>query len=533
MKSVKESWKRCFLETPDFHKTTSYKTLQALAKRAPDLTKKGMLSPERIAKMQMHGAEHTLVYAFQRVNEAILSALWALAKERKVLEQMECMQRGEPINWIEGFPSEQRKVLHTATRDIFGTKPLFAETIQEREETLKEHEKLKKFLKKIDKKYDEVVFIGIGGSELGPRALYNSLEFYHKPKKKAYFIGNVDPDDVSLVLQEIDLARALVVTISKSGTTLETSTNEEFIRDAYRKKGLKPEEHCISITMPDTPMDDPKKYRERFYLWDYVGGRYSSTSMVGGVLLSFAVGYDHFEELLRGAHEMDKIALQKKNNLPLLAALLGVWNRNFLACPTLAIIPYSCLLHRFPAHLQQCDMESNGKQIDRKGKCVPFSTGPIIWGEPGTNAQHSFFQLIHQGTDTVPLEIIGFKKMQGEMDFSFKETTSQDKLVSNMFAQAVALAQGQENDNPNKHFFGNRPSSLLLAKKLTPYTLGALLAFYEHKIAFQGFLWGINSFDQEGVQLGKQLADKMLALCVKGKKKEDFPLGKALFEIVK
>lgn len=273
-------------------------------------------------------------------------------------------------------------------------------------------------------------------------------------------------------------------------------------------------------------MDNPARYLACFYMWDFVGGRYSATSMVGGVTLGFLLGFHGFKEILRGAHEMDRHALTAKPeaNLPLLSALLGIWNRNFLGYPTVAVIPYSQALLRFPAHLQQLDMESNGKRIDRTGHPTDFSTGPILWGEPGTNGQHSFYQLIHQGTDIVPLEFIGFHKSQYGHDLEIQHTTSQQKLLSNLFAQSIALAIGQKNKNPNKVFPGNRPNRILLAERLTPHVLGALLAYYEHKVAFQGFIWNINSFDQEGVQLGKTLATKMLGL-FGGKR--DFPLGES------
>ncbi|HEY5234829.1 MAG TPA: glucose-6-phosphate isomerase, partial [Rhabdochlamydiaceae bacterium] len=195
---------------------------------------------------------------------------------------------------------------------------------------------------------------------------------------------------------------------------------------------------------------------------------------------------------------------------PLLGALLGIWNRNFLNLPTVAVIPYSQALARFPAHLQQLDMESNGKHINKEGKIVDYQTGPIIWGEPGTNGQHSFFQSIHQGTAIVPLEIIGFKKSQYSEDLMVQGSYCQEKLLANLFAQAIALAQGQDNANPNKVFTGNRPSSILFAEKLDPFTMGKILAYYEHKVVFQGFIWNINSFDQEGVQLGKKLATEMI-----------------------
>ena len=260
---------------------------------------------------------------------------------------------------------------------------------------------------------------------------------------------------------------------------------------------------------------------------------YSATSMVGAVMLTFALGVDQFMNILKGAHEMDRIALNPDihQNLPLLSAMLGIWNRNFLHYPTVAILPYSQALLRFPAHLQQCNMESNGKRIDKLGNPVDFDTGPIIWGEPGTNGQHSFYQLLHQGTNVVPIEFIGFRESQYQEDINIQGTTSQEKLLSNLFAQSIAFAKGQKHDNPNKIFPGNRPNRILLARRLDPFTLGSLLAYYEHTIAFQGFCWNINSFDQEGVQLGKVLANKIInqfAAKRQGKRAEKFPEAEAL-----
>jgi glucose-6-phosphate isomerase len=247
-------------------------------------------------------------------------------------------------------------------------------------------------------------------------------------------------------------------------------------------------------------------------MYDYIGGRYSSTSMVGAVMLGFYLGFAHVREFLQGAAEVDSQAEEPdlRNNIPLLLALLGIWNHNFLGYPTLAVLPYSQALHRFPAHLQQCDMESNGKSIDRRGAAVTTKTGPILWGEPGTNGQHAFYQLLHQGTEIVPVEFIGFRHSQYGADTEVNGTTSQQKLLANLFAQMVAMAQGQPSENPNKVFPGNRPSCLLFAEQLTPRTMGALLAIYEAKIVFQGLAWNINSFDQEGVQLGKVLATTFL-----------------------
>ena len=283
-------------------------------------------------------------------------------------------------------------------------------------------------------------------------------------------------------------------------------------------------------------MDNHENYMETFYLWDWIGGRYSTTSMVGGIVLAFAFGFDVFWEFLRGAHDMDRVALEPdlQKNLPLLVALLGIWNHNFLQYPTLAIIPYSQALRDYPAHFQQVDMESNGKSIDQQGTFVNFETGPVLWGSLGTNAQHSYFQLLHQGTATVPLFIIGFKKSQYGHDLEVHGTTSQEKLLANLFAQSLALALGNQPDNPNKFFPGNRPTTLLLGQQLTPYAAGALLAFYEHKVAFQGFIWGINSFDQEGVQLGKVIANRLIDRFASRRQKKAAekpdPLGDAYLE---
>lgn len=514
-----------------FQKLSSYQALQKLAKTPLHLPE--VLTPERIEKMVLSGVGFTLFFGTEKVDETVLKALFSLAKEAKVLEKMQKMQQGEILNQIHGVESENRSVLHTAMRDQFSKETKGEKAQKAKELAALELEKLKTFLKEHQDRFTDVVQIGIGGSDLGPRALSIALEPFYLPNKKAHFISNVDPDDVTKVLHSLNLKKTLFVVVSKSGSTLETLTNEAFVRKKLQEANLDPKEHLVAVTGEKSPMDDPKKYLASFYIWDFIGGRYSATSMVGAVTMSFLVGIDRFFELLKGAHEMDLHALQKKEeeNLPLLNALLGIWNRNFLHHPTVAIIPYSQGLLRFTAHLQQLDMESNGKRIDQEAKEVPFSTGPVIWGEPGTNGQHSFYQLIHQGTDIIPLEFIGFAKSQYESDLEIEKTSSQQKLLSNLFAQSIALAVGQKNENPNKVFPGNRSNRILFAEKLTPYQLGALLAYYEHKVAFQGFIWGINSFDQEGVQLGKRLARQMLEV-FQGKK-GGFPLGEAFLKKIK
>lgn len=513
-----------------FRQYKSAQVLKALAATPYDLTKSGALSPERLERYAAAAGDFKLLYGTQRVNDDVLLALKELSGEAHVIEKMAAMQNGEIMNRIEGADSENRAVLHTAMRDFFAHPSTGKEAVAAAKAAKAECDKLKAFLATIDKggQFTDLIQIGIGGSDLGPRALYMALKAYQKPGRRVHFISNVDPDDAEAVLREVDPKKTLVVIVSKSGSTLETLTNEELVRRRFKEAGCNPKEHCISVTGQGSPMDNPSNYLASFYIWDYVGGRYSATSMVGGVMLAFALGFDEYMNILKGAHEMDRIALESDvhQNLPLLAALLGIWNRNFLHHPTLAILPYSQALVRFTAHLQQCDMESNGKHIDKNGHSVDFDTGPIIWGEPGTNGQHSFFQLIHQGTNVIPIEFIGFKEGQYHEDMVIKGTLSQDKLLANLFAQAIALAKGQTSSNPNKVFQGNRPSSILLGRRLDAFTMGSLLSFYEHKIAFEGFCWNINSFDQEGVQLGKTLATHILDIISakhQGKRAASFP----------
>lgn len=521
--------------TLKFDQFPSVEKLRILAKNPFDLTKEGGLTPERLNKYVGAASGYKLLYGTERIDDNVMAALADLTKEARVLEKMERMQSGEVINFIRGYASDNRAVLHTAVRD-FWDNPNQAKAAREATELArKECDKLKAFMAKIDKDnhFTDIIMVAIGGSDLGPRAHYVALQHLLKTGRHVYFISNVDPDDAAAVLRQANLRKSLVVCVSKSGETLETQTNEEFVRDRFVKAGLKPEEHFIAVTSFGSPMDNPKRYLETFHMWDWVGGRFSTSSMVGGVVLSFAFGFDVYWEMLRGANSMDKTALKSdlKDNLPLLGAMLGIWNRNFLDHPILAIVPYSQGLLRYAAHIQQVDMESNGKRIDQNGTAVDFDTGPIIFGEPGTNAQHSYYQLIHQGTTVVPLEFVGYRLSQYQDDFDWKGTNSQEKLLSNLFAQAIALAQGKNDSNPNKVFPGNRPSHILLGKQLTPFSLGALLSYFENKIAFQGFVWDINSFDQEGVALGKVLANKIIdrfaaAKDTKGKHQE-YPLGDA------
>lgn len=524
----------------DFNKLPAFSRLTELALQPVEL--RAAVDPARIADYRCRGGGVELIYFGQRVNGQVLEALGELAAQAGVLEQYDLMRQGAVLNQIAGYASENRQVLHCSNRDIFAESPRQPEATAR---TANELAKLREFLEDLEagrlanpagEPFETMLQVGIGGSDLGPRALYLALRAYAKPGRQVRFISNVDPDDAAAVLQELDLSRTLVKVVSKSGTTLETLANEELVRRAYQDAGLDPKDFFIAVTGQGSPMDNPEHYLRSFYMFDYIGGRYSATSMVGLVMLGFALGYEQVLEILRGAYEMDEAATQPDptRNPPLLLALLGIWNRNFLGSQDVAILPYSQALSRFAAHLQQLDMESNGKGVSRAGEPLGWDSGPVVWGEPGTNGQHAFYQLLHQGTAVVPIEFIGFKESQYRRDLTVKGTTAQEKLLANLLAQSLALAVGQEEENPNRRFPGNRPSSILLADRLTPATMGALLALYEAKVVFQGFLWNINSFDQEGVQLGKRLADGLLAQYEarrRGTTPPQDPLGRALLAL--
>lgn len=527
--------------TTDFTQYQASHKLMQLAKHPFDLTLKEHFTPERLSKFIAEACGYKFLYGTERITEETMHFLMELATQADALQKMEKMQSGEVMNFIQGFPSENRPVMHTAVRDFFDHPNQAKEAMHCTKLAHQEAEKLKAFIAKLDKenRFTDLIMVGIGGSDLGLKAHYIALEHLKKPERSVYFVSNIDPDSVAMVLRQANLKKTLVVINSKSGITIETVVNEEFLRSRFEEAGLRPEEHFISISCEGTPLDNPKKYLECFHVWDWIGGRFSSTSVTGGFLLSFAFGFDTYWEFLRGANAMDKTVFSNDlhQNLPLLGALLGIWNRNFLGYPNLAIVPYSQALSRYAAHVQQVDMESNGKSITQTGLSADFDTGPIVMGEPGTAAQHSFYQLLHQGTTIVPMELIGFKYSQCEEDYIYKGASSQEKLLANVIAQSIALATGRHNDNPNKNFPGNRPSHLLLTDQLTPYSLGVLLAYFEHKIAFQGFIWGINSFDQEGVQLGKELANKIIDCMaanngIEVEDKKPYPLGDVYLKVL-
>ncbi len=481
---------------------------------------------ERVKNYSVKMAEGlTYNYAAKAVDDSILSVLQKLADEAELTEKYEELYNGAVIN-----TGEKRLVLHQLCRGQLG-KDVFADGVNKREFYLDQERKIKEFADKVHngeivnekgEKFTSVVQIGIGGSDLGPRAMYIALENWARRNNllsmEAKFISNVDPDDASAVLNSIDASRTLFVLVSKSGTTLETLTNESFVKEVLKKEGLDPAKHMVAVTSETSPLAKNEGYLNAFFMDDYIGGRYSSSSAVGGCVLSLAFTPEVFADFLKGAHEADVLAKEKDicKNAAMLDALIGLYERNVLNFGTTAVLPYSQALSRFPAHLQQLDMESNGKSVNRFGEEMNYVTGPVLFGEPGTNGQHSFYQLLHQGKTIVPMQFVGFKHSQLHNDLVIKGSTSQAKLNANVAAQIVGYACGKDDENPNKRFDGNRPSSIIIGDELTPASMGALLAHFENKVMFQGFLWNVNSFDQEGVQLGKVLANRVLAHEVDG-----------------
>ena len=508
------SWK-------NFDELAAYSKLMALADQV-DLkaAMAGDNGAKRVAGYQVPMA-NGMVYNFasKQVDDTVLAALQELADEAQLVDKYAELYNGAVIN-----TGEKRLVLHQLTRGQQGN-AVVADGVDKRDFYVSQQEKIADFAKKVHageitnaagEKFTTVVQIGIGGSDLGPRAMYLSLENWARTngcfKMEAKFISNVDPDDASAVLAGVDVAHAIFILVSKSGTTLETLTNESFVKNALKEAGLDPSKHMIAVTSETSPLAKSDDYLAAFFMDDYIGGRFSSTSSVGGAVLSLAFGPEVFARFLAGAGAEDA---NSKNadimkNPAMLDALIGVYERNVLDYGTTAVLPYSQALSRFPAHLQQMDMESNGKSVNRFGEPVDYKTGPVIFGEPGTNGQHSFYQLLHQGKNIIPLQFVGFRKNQMENDVIIEGSTSQQKLKANVAAQIVAFACGKDDENKNKNFEGRRPSSIIVGDQLTPETLGGLLAHFENKVMFQGFVWNVNSFDQEGVQLGKVLAKKVL-----------------------
>jgi len=477
-------------------------------------------------------------YAAKKVDENVLKVLQDLSDEQELTKKYELLLTGAMIN-----TGEKRLVLHHLTRDESSFSLIHCENGKPRNMHgfyQKELEKVRCFVEQIHKgelisssgkAFTDVVQIGIGGSDLGPRSLYLALkEYAHQTKiekMQGHFVSNIDPEDAISVFSKFDASSTLFIIVSKSGVTEETLANERLLLHYLEMQGIpNPKKNILVVTSETSPLAKDASYLQSFFIDDYIGGRYSSTSCCGALILSLTFGNDLFTSLLEGANTADKNAENPniRENAALLDALIGVYESSVLGYSATAVLPYSQALSRFPAHLQQLDMESSGKSVNRDFQSLEYPTGQLLFGEAGTNGQHSFYQFLHQSKRIIPLQFIAFKEscvkmiacettFKGSDEFRQKlEECIKDnhkKLLTNLIAQIYAFAVGKKDENANKCFDGERPSSLIYGDELNGKTLGALLAHFENKVMFQGFLWNINSFDQEGVQLGKTLAKKI------------------------
>ena len=480
----------------------------------PDLKNWFAEDPQRAENFSL-SSEHILYdYSRQLITSEILDTLLELAKETDIKSSINRMFAGDKIN-----VTEQRAVLHTALRNL-SDNPVLVDGQDVMPDVKAVLKKIETYSNKVIKgellgvkgdKLKNIVSIGIGGSYLGPEYLAEVSKPYAIEGMNLYFIANVDPTDFARKTSGLNPAETLVIIVSKTFTTAETMANARAVKKWMTDSlGEDPEvikKHFIAVSTAKDKVEefgiDPENM---FGFWDWVGGRFSATSAVGGVPLSLYLGYENFLEILKGAYWMDQHFLTQpfSKNIPVLAALIDLWNINFMGYRTRAIVPYSQAWHKYAAHCQQTEMESNGKSVDLAGRSVKFDTGEIIFGEPGTNSQHSYFQLLHQGTSVVPMDFIGFINPQYNIE-SKEEISLHEELMTNFFAQPDALAFGKESELPHKVFTGNRPSNIFLLKDQTPFAAGMLLAMLEHRTAVKGFIWGINSFDQFGVELGKAL----------------------------
>lgn len=464
-----------------------------------------------------------LDYSKNRITDETLRLLLQLAESSGLRERIDAMFRGDKIN-----VTENRAVLHVALRA-----PKDLSIVVDGENVVPEvHtvlDKMTDFSNRVrtgawkgytGKRVRNIVNIGIGGSDLGPFMAYEALKYYSDRDLTVRFVSNIDGNEFVEVTHDLDPAETLFIVSSKTFTTLETLTNARSARD-WCVRALGSEQavakHFVAVS---TNAEEVEKFgidtANMFGFWDWVGGRYSYDSAIG-LSLMIAIGPDRFREMLAGFHEMDEHfrTTPFERNLPVLLGLIGIWYNNFFGAETVAVLPYDYYLGRLPAYLQQLDMESNGKHVDLEGRQVNYQTGPIIWGQPGTNGQHAFYQLIHQGTKLIPCDFIGFCQALNPLG------RHHDLLMANFFAQTEALAFGKTAEEvaadgipafqvPHRTFEGNRPTNTILAERLTPETLGKLIALYEHKVFVQGTIWNINSFDQWGVELGKVLANRII-----------------------
>ena len=479
--------------------------------------------PKRFEKFSIKEGDILVDYSKNIITDETLDILLQLADECNVKEAINSMFEGEKINKAEG-----RQVLHTALRNFSG-EPVYANGEDVMPEVHAVNKQMKAFANKVHsgewkgysgKKIKYIVNIGIGGSDLGPYMVTEALKPYWIEGIQTYFVSNVDATQIIETLKKLDAEETLFLIASKTFTTQETMTNAHAARKWFLNYGAEKDipKHFVALS---TNEKEVSKFgidkQNMFVFWDWVGGRYSLWSAIG-LSIVLTIGYDNYEQMLRGAYATDNHFRHTpfRKNIPVMLALIGIWYTDFFGTQTEAILPYDQYLHRFPAYFQQGNMESNGKSVDRNGEKVTYSTGPVIWGEPGTNGQHAFYQLLHQGTVMVPCDFIAPAISHNPLG------DQHVKLLSNFFAQTEALMNGKTTDEneedaqkdaksaPYKYFAGNKPTNSILVKQITPYTLGQLIALYEHKIFVQGIIWNIFSFDQWGVELGKALANKIL-----------------------
>ncbi len=506
-------------------KTTSWKKLQDHYKEMKHVHIKELFidDAQRFKKYSFAMPEIICDFSKNIINENTKQLLLDLAYECELQKAIKAMFTGEIINGTEG-----RSVLHTALRNFSG-KPVYSEGKDVMPEVKKELEHMKNFCRKIHsgdwkgysgKKIKYIVNIGIGGSDLGPVMVTEALKPYWKKDIQPYFVSNIDGTDLTEVLKKITPGETLFLIASKTFTTQETMTNAHSARDWFLKTAKDKKavaKHFAALSTNEKAVEEfGIDKTNMFVFWDWVGGRYSLWSAIG-LSIALSIGYDNFELLLKGGYETDKHFREKsfEKNIPVLMGLISLWYINFFGAQSEAILPYDQYMHRFPAYFQQGNMESNGKHVDRNGKKVTYSTGPVIWGEPGTNGQHAFYQLLHQGTPIIPCDFIAPAVSHNPIGEHHKI------LLSNFFAQTEALMNGKTREElkeenvpekiiPFKEFEGNKPTNSFLITEITPFTLGEMIALYEHKIFVQGVIWNIYSFDQWGVELGKQLAKKIL-----------------------
>ena len=494
--------------------TLSWQSLSQHYQSMKEVQMKELFSADtnRFNKFSLCTDDIVFDYSKNNITDTTLQLLLQLTADCKLNDAIAAMFAGEKINETEG-----RAVLHTALRNFSG-KPVLVEGADVMPEVFKVLQQMKSFCAKIhsgewkgytNSKIKYIVNIGIGGSDLGPVMVTEALKPYWIEGIQTYFVSNIDGTHISETLKKVTPEETLFLIASKTFTTQETMTNAHTARDWFLKQAKDKAhvaKHFVALSTNET---DVVKFgiapENMFVFWDWVGGRYSLWSSIG-LSIALTIGYDNFENLLKGAHQTDVhfTTTTFEKNIPVLMALIGIWYTNFYGTSSEAILPYDQYLHRFAAYFQQGNMESNGKYVDRNGIPATYETGPVIWGEPGTNGQHAFYQLIHQGTQKIPCDFIAPAISHNAIG------EHHNILLSNFFAQTEALMNGSADKDPYRTFTGNRPTNSFLIKKITPHSLGQLIALYEHKIFVQGVVWNIFSFDQFGVELGKVLAKKIL-----------------------